>query len=161
MKSKCFKNHTIHNISRCRFIFLFAMVAYLLLFIQCKKQTYSNEDRNPTIEIKTDKNIYSISENIATEIVNKTANIIYHFKCDNVNIAPDRIEKFQNNSWFDLNYYVVCTAMGPAGYFGNLLPTESISDTILISKSGIYRLKYKFIIELDTVICKSNKFQIE
>ncbi len=135
------------------------LVSIIIIFsLSCEKTTTNTIESE--IVISTDEKIYSSNEKIAFEVLNKTENAWTHFICDNVNIAPDKIVKFHTGTWLEFDYFVICTAMGPAGYFGILEPMDMINDSLMIEEIGRYKLRFKFIAESDTLFYYSNEFVI-
>jgi hypothetical protein len=137
------------------------LVSSIIIFASgCEKTTMNTNESEKEIVVSTDKKVYSSGEKIAIEVLNKTKNEWNHFKCDNVNIAPDKISKFHSGIWLEFDYFVICTTMGPAGYFALIEPMEMIKDTLMIEEIGKYKLRFKFIAGSDTLFYYSNEFEI-
>jgi len=96
------------------------------------------------IQINTNKNTYSIDENIQVELINNSDSTAYYFVCSSYKGIPPNIYKLVNNSWsgywspicFGSSY---CCAILQAG--------ESYKDTLDIDfEKGTYRIEYLFIV---------------
>lgn len=125
--------------------------------VACEKESQSRE----AIIIKTGKADYLVNSKIDITITNRLGKRVNHFKCDNVDIAPAKILKLDNENWIENEYPVLCTHMGPEGYIGTLEASETIHDTVwLFNEMGYYKLRYCFVSDNDTLDYESNPFSI-
>jgi len=80
---------------------------------------------------------------------------------DNVDIGPAIVLKNENGAWIENEYDVACTQMGPMGYFGILDIAGTKHDTIsLFNEMGKFKLRYRFLVDNDTLDFDSNEFLI-
>lgn len=69
--------------------------------------------------------------------------------------------QYNNCNWIKSYYPLVCTAMGPAGFYGTLNISETKYDTItLFNETGKFKLRFRFIIDNDSLDFDSNEFTI-
>lgn len=129
----------------------------LTIFVfSCEKES---NDSTETIKISTGKNEYVVNSKIDVTLKNDLNKQAAHFKCDNVDLCPSKILKNENGVWFENEYTVVCTQMGPMGYFGILSIAEIKHDTIsLFNEVGKFKLRYRFVADNDTLEFDSNEF---
>ena len=129
----------------------------LTIFVfSCEKE---NKDSTETIKITTGKNEYVVNSKIDVTLKNDLTKQASHFKCDNVDLCPSKILKNENGAWIENEYAVVCTQMGPMGYFGSLDIAEIKHDTIsLFNEVGKFKLRYRFVVDNDTLDFDSNEF---
>ena len=112
-----------------------------------------------TIMIETSKKEYFVNSKILVTIKNDLNKQATHFKCDNVDLVPTKILKKENGRWIENEYPVVCTQMGPMGYFGLLNIAETKHDSItLLNSIGRFKLRYRFLIDNDYMDFDSNEF---
>jgi len=132
------------------------MLCLLTVFvISCEKESKDSI----SIKIETGKNEYVVNSEIDVTIKNDLNKLASHFKCDNVDLCPAKILKNENGIWIENEYPVVCTQMGPMGYFGVLDLAETKHDTIsLFNETGKFILRYRFVVDSDTLDFDSNEF---
>jgi len=131
------------------------------IIYSCEKEdSEENIQEGKQIEIKTKKDVYDNSEMIHLRISNKLEDTAYHFKCDNYNLEPTYILKKQSDIWVKKELHYICTQMGPMGYFGKLIPSQTKNDSLEIDSTGTYKLRYTFIINSDTSYYTSNMFEV-
>lgn len=116
---------------------------------------------NKSIVIKTDKMVYDTGERMHIDVTNILEDTVRHFKCDNHDLGPSYIlKKEPPGDWIEKRIHYICTQMGPVGYWGTILPSQTKKDSLKIDTTGTYRLKYTFIINSDTTYHLSNEFEI-
>lgn len=138
------------NIIRLTFLLLF------LAMISC-----DSENNSLDITIKTGKSEYISFSEVDVVISNNSSNDVNYFKCDNSDLSPSQILRYDNGKWIAEDYYVVCTSMGPSGYFGILKGLGVKQDTVPMGMLlGKIKLRYKFLIDNDTLTIDSNEFNV-
>jgi hypothetical protein len=135
-------------------ILVFSLTIFL---IGCEKE--SNDSK--IIVVETGKSEYIVNSKIDVTIKNNLDKQANHFICDNTDLSPWKILKYENGTWVGKEYSFACTQMGPMGYFGVLDISESKHDTIsLFNEIGKFRLRYRFVVNKDTLDFDSNEFQL-
>ena len=139
------------------------MISWIIIFILtifvigCEKESKDSL----TIKIETGKNEYVVNSKITVTLKNNLNKQAAHFRCDNVDICPAIILKNVNGLWTENEYSVACTQMGPMGYFGTLDIAETKQDTIsLFNEIGKFKLRYRFVVDNDTLDFDSNEFLV-
>ena len=125
-----------------RTIFLTFIVLSLVMILNSCERT----DRDVTpIKIITDKEIYSVNENIKLEIINCSDSIARYFICSSYNGIPPNIFKLENQAW-TVYWSPICN--GYSSYCCNELQIdESYKDTLEVEfERGTYRIEYQFIV---------------
>jgi hypothetical protein len=131
--------------------------AFTVFMTGCEKES----DSSKIIIVETGKSEYIVNSKIDVTIKNNLDKQANHFICDNTDLSPCEILKYENGAWVEKEYSVACTAMGPMGYFGVLDVSESKHDTIsLFNEIGKFRLRYRFVVNKDTLDFDSNEFQL-
>lgn len=138
---------------------LISIVLSLFFFTNCEKTETVESD---TIKIRTGKANYLVNSEIDLTLINNTSSAAKHFICDNSNLAPTWIVEYDNNSWNEIEFPLLCTAMGPAGFYGILDVSEIKHDTVTLSinETGKFKLRYRFVIGNDTLDFDSNEFTV-
>ncbi|MFC0878928.1 hypothetical protein ACE01N_20205 [Saccharicrinis sp. FJH2] len=131
------------------------IIILTMFAIGCEKERHDSLN----IKILTGKNEYVVNSKIDVTLKNDLYKQAAHFKCDNVDLCPAIILKNENGLWIENEYAVVCTQMGPMGYLGILDIAETKHDTILLfNEVGKFKLRYKFVVDNDTLDFDSNEF---
>ena len=138
---------------------IFPLVTLIFLINGCEKADEIDKTIKK-IEIVTDKNFYNSQEMINASITNQLSDTAYHFKCDNHDLRVNYIVKKESDTWVEEDYPLVCTTMGPSGFWGVIIPSQTKNDSLKIDSQGKYKLKYTFIINSDTTDYLSNEFEI-
>lgn len=134
------------------------IVFSVLIYSRCEK--INNVESNE-IKIKTGKTSYIINDKIDLILINNTNSQAKYFICDNSDLDPTWILKYDNGNWIDSYYPLVCTAWGPAGFYGTLNVSEIKLDTItLFNEIGKFKLRFRFVIGNDSIDFDSNEFII-
>lgn len=127
-----------------------------LLIVSCE-----SENDSQIITIQTGKSEYIYQSEVDVTITNNSTKDVNYFKCDNSDLSPSQILRYDNGKWTAEDFYVICTAMGPSGYFGIIDGLGSKQDTIpLDMRLGKMKYRYKFVIENDTLTIDSNEFNV-
>lgn len=126
-----------------------------IITVGCEK-----EDKDSlNIKIVTGKNEYVVNSKIDVTIKNDLNKQAKYFKCDNVDISPAIILKNENGKWIENDNSIICTQMGSMGYFGVLDIAETKHDTLLLfNQIGKFKLRYRFVVDNDTLDFDSNEF---
>jgi hypothetical protein len=133
-------------------ISLFSLTIFM---VACEKENTNKTD----IMITTGNTEYVVNSMIDVTVKNDLKKQAAYFKCDNVDLCPAIILKNENGLWIENEYPVVCTQMGPMGYFGIIEIAETKYDTLsLFNETGLFKLKYRFVVESDTLDFESNEF---
>ncbi len=131
-------------------------LSLMIFAFSCEKES---NDSTEKIKILTGKNEYVVNSKVDVTLKNGLSKQASHFKCDNVDICPSIILKKEDDKWIENEYAVLCTQMGPMGYFGILNIAETKHDTIsLFNEIGRFKLRYRFVIDNDTLDFDSNEF---
>ena len=131
------------------------LFSFTIIFIGCEE--VSKDPIN--IKIETGKNEYVVNTVIDVTLTNNSNKQAQHFKCDNSDLGPFKMLKYENGIWIENYYAILCTAMGPMGYFGVLDISETKHDTLsLYNETGKFKLRYRFIVDNDTLDFDSNEF---
>ncbi len=137
-----------------RFILILSLITFG--FLGCKK---SNDSL--FIDIKTGKNQYVVNDKIDIKLTNHLTKQANYFICDNVGLRPSKFLKYNNGIWIEYDNPAVCTAMGPAGFYGILNASETRLDTIILpSETGYFKLRYAFVVDNVTLNYDSNEILI-
>lgn len=133
-------------------------LSLMILFFSCEKESHDSKEK---IRIVTGKNEYVVNSKIDVTLKNDLSKQAAHFKCDNVDLCPTKIVKNENGVWIENEYAVLCTHMGPMGYYGVLNIAETKYDTIsLFNETGKFKLRYRFVVDNDTLDFDSNEFSL-
>ncbi len=135
---------------------LLLLILCLFQFISCEKE--SRREGDIRIEMESEK--YTVNEPIPISITNELDITAFHYKCDNYDLTASHFSKRILDNWKEQGIYHICTAQFPSGFWGEIAPSETKVDLIRIKASGIYTLKYTFIIDSDTSYYSSNNFEV-
>jgi hypothetical protein len=136
--------------------FILIILALSSGFFGCKKSNDSLE-----IVVKTGKNQYVVNDKIDVSVTNHLTKQANYFICDNVGLSPSKFLKYNNGKWTEYYYPAICTAMGPAGFYGVLNASYTKFDTLTLpSEIGQFKLRYTFIVNNDTLNYDSNEILI-
>jgi hypothetical protein len=142
-----------------KFVIILLCIPFIILFNSCEKGD-TKEIAFSTIIIETDKYDYNTNEKVLVSITNNlNVDAIYN-KCDNHDLRASYLLIDESNSWLQEELGDRCTTMGPAGFWGTILPSETKKDSTYFENAGLYKLKYTFIINSDTAYYYSNDFQV-
>ena len=131
-------------------------LSFILLMVSC-----DSDINKLDIVIKTGEIYYMEFSEVDVTITNNSSRDLYYFKCDNVDLSPSQILRYDNGKWIAVDYNVVCTDMGPSGYFGVLKGLGLKQDTVPLDRYlGKIKLRYKFMIDKDTLTIDSNEFNV-
>lgn len=120
-----------------------------------------SENNSLDITIKTGKSEYISFSEVDVVISNNSSKDVNYFKCDNSDLSPSQILRYDNGKWNAEDYNVVCTSMGPSGYFGIIKGLGVKQDTVPMDMLlGKIKLRYKFLIDNDTLTIDSNEFNV-
>ena len=130
----------------------------LVLFaFGCQK----DEENQSGIEIRTSKTNYVVNAKIPVTIESHLKIQAAYFTCDNIDLRAEKILKEENGAWVENQNLVNCTQMGPMGYFGILNQSETKKDSITLwNEVGKFKLRYRFVVDADTVDFDSNEFTV-
>ncbi|MBN1950241.1 MAG: hypothetical protein JW801_03505 [Bacteroidales bacterium] len=128
-----------------------------ILALGCER----TKERVIGINIETGAAEYLVNTPVDVRLTNHLAFSANYFICDQVDLGPARIMKYQNNEWTGEEYAVVCTQMGPSGYYGVFRIGETRYDTVMLfNETGLFRFRYRFMVKEDTLEYDSNEFRI-
>ena len=112
------------------------------------------------ILVETDKTEYLVNEDIQVSISNLSEKSAYYFRCDNVDLSPSHILRFEKIRWQEEEQFYLCTFRGPSGFIGSLAQGSTEIDLTSLEKRGMYRLRYEFKIDGVRRYYESNMFKI-
>lgn len=112
------------------------------------------------ILVETDQSDYLVNEDIQVNISNLSERNATYFRCDNVDLTPSHILRFEKVRWQAEEQFFLCTFRGPSGFIGSLTQGATEIDLISMQKRGIYQLRYEFEIDGIRRFFDSNKFKV-
>ncbi len=137
-------------------IILVATSFLALLVLSCEKE---NNDSLKNIEVLTGNDEYVVNSRIDVTLTNSLDEQAAHLSCDNADLWPEKILKYEDGAWVEYDYAVICTQVGSIGYSGVLEPGEVKNDTISMeNETGNFKLRYQFVVDNDTLEFDSNEF---
>ena len=143
--------------SKLKLIGVYFLLA--ICFSNCEIEFGTTTNSND-FSIETDESAYLVGDDINVNITNDIEETANHYMCDNVDLTYDQILKQTDDNWTEESNFVICTTMGPMGFFGTLVQHEMKNETIHIDVEGTYKLKYTFIVNTDTISSFSNEFTV-
>ena len=132
----------------------------VICFSNCEVEFETSTNSND-FTVETNETAYLVGDDININITNDIDETAYHYICDNSDLSYDQILRQTEDDWTEESNVVVCTTMGPMGFFGSLEQHEMKNETIQLDVEGAYKLKYTFIMNADTISYFSNEFTVE
>lgn len=127
-----------------------------LLLLSCE-----TENETSTLTVNTGKGEYTYLSYVDVTLTNQSDKDAAYFTCDNVDLTPSQILHYDNGEWVVEEIPVLCTGMGPAGYFGTIEADGNKKDTVVMDMPiGRVKLRYQFVIDNDTLNFDSNEFVV-
>lgn len=139
-------------------LFLIAS-SFVMGQIKTQEKATMNED---AITIRTDQSDYKTNSDIAFEFTKKIKKEAFFFVCDNnQSLHPSKVLKYDSGKWIESVAFRICTAMWPSGYFGKIdRKSTQFRAWYKFTEKGKFKLRYRFIIDRDTLDFDSNEVTI-
>lgn len=122
------------------------VIIFCFILFGCEKDNNDENIENPTLIIQTDKEIYSVNDLVAIEIIKQYEIEIEYFICSSYTGIPPIIWKYEDNGWTGF-WAPICDGF-ISHCCGKLEAHDNYDDIFdLEFEKGTYRIEYSFIVE--------------
>jgi len=139
-----------------------ARVLFLSFIILGFLYSCEDDNKNETVIIRTDKDCYSIGEEVKVEIINNCESILEYYICSSYTGIPPLFLKYENDEWTGF-WSPICDAY-LSHCCGEFEPHDKYEDIFNLEfEKGIYKIEYSFFVEHGEGYQSfySNEFRIE